>query len=41
MRARFRDAAEAHGDDADDYVFGANAAGFFRVAEAKTARGVG
>ncbi|MBA2810591.1 NADP-specific glutamate dehydrogenase [Streptomyces sp. KM273126] len=40
VHAQCRTTAEAYGADADDYVLGANAAGFLRVAEAMTAQGV-
>ncbi|MFG3722982.1 NADP-specific glutamate dehydrogenase [Streptomyces massasporeus] len=40
VHAQCRTTAETYGGDADDYVFGANATGFLRVAEAMTAQGV-
>ncbi|MEW2396119.1 NADP-specific glutamate dehydrogenase [Streptomyces sp. NPDC046862] len=40
VHARCRGTAETYGGTADDYVLGANAAGFLRVAEAMTAQGV-
>ncbi|MFJ7343063.1 NADP-specific glutamate dehydrogenase [Streptomyces sp. NPDC101110] len=40
VHAQCRTTAETYGGDPDDYVFGANAAGFLRVAEAMTAQGV-
>ncbi|GAA2344549.1 hypothetical protein SVIO_006970 [Streptomyces violaceusniger] len=40
VHAQCRATAETYGGDADDYVLGANTAGFLRVAEAMTAQGV-
>ncbi|MET9762721.1 NADP-specific glutamate dehydrogenase [Streptomyces sp. NPDC006372] len=40
VHARCRATAETYGGDADDYVLGANTAGFLRVAEAMLAQGV-
>ncbi|MDT0541596.1 MULTISPECIES: NADP-specific glutamate dehydrogenase [Streptomyces] len=40
VHAQCRATAETYGDDADDYVLGANTAGFLRVAEAMMAQGV-
>ncbi|OII70663.1 NADP-specific glutamate dehydrogenase [Streptomyces sp. CC77] len=40
VHAQCRATAEAYGADADDYVLGANVAGFLRVAQAMTAQGV-
>ncbi|MFC9132208.1 NADP-specific glutamate dehydrogenase [Streptomyces sp. NPDC057099] len=40
VHAQCRVSAETYGGDADDYVLGANTAGFLRVAEAMTAQGV-
>ncbi|MGA5900357.1 NADP-specific glutamate dehydrogenase [Streptomyces venetus] len=40
VHARCRATAETYGEDADDYVLGANTAGFLRVAEAMLAQGV-
>ncbi|MFC8086952.1 NADP-specific glutamate dehydrogenase [Streptomyces sp. NPDC057340] len=40
VHARCRETAETYGGDGDDYVLGANTAGFLRVAEAMTAQGV-
>ncbi|OPF83838.1 glutamate dehydrogenase [Streptomyces antioxidans] len=40
VHARCRTTAETYGGNADDYVLGANTAGFLRVAEAMTAQGV-
>ncbi|MFB6634107.1 NADP-specific glutamate dehydrogenase [Streptomyces sp. NPDC056362] len=40
VHTQCRTTAEAYGADADDYVLGANVAGFLRVAEAMLAQGV-
>ncbi|MGW4855183.1 NADP-specific glutamate dehydrogenase [Streptomyces sp. NPDC004288] len=40
VHTQCRTTAEAYGTDADDYVLGANVAGFLRVAEAMLAQGV-
>ncbi|MEU4486948.1 NADP-specific glutamate dehydrogenase [Streptomyces purpurascens] len=40
VHTQCRVSAETYGGDADDYVLGANTAGFLRVAEAMTAQGV-
>lgn len=40
VHAECRSTAEAYGGNADDYVLGANVAGFLRVARAMTAQGV-
>ncbi|OII64788.1 glutamate dehydrogenase [Streptomyces sp. CC53] len=40
VHAQCRATAEAYGADADDYVLGANVAGFLRAAQAMTAQGV-
>ncbi|ADI03219.1 glutamate dehydrogenase [Streptomyces bingchenggensis BCW-1] len=40
VHAQCRATAETYGGDADDYVLGANTAGFLRVAEAMMAQGV-
>ncbi len=40
VHTQCRATAEAYGDNPDDYVLGANVAGFLRVAEAMTAQGV-
>ncbi|MFE8993178.1 NADP-specific glutamate dehydrogenase [Streptomyces collinus] len=40
VHAECRTTAATYGGDPDDYVFGANATGFLRVAEAMTAQGV-
>ncbi|MGO4760756.1 glutamate dehydrogenase, partial [Streptomyces sp. 2MCAF27] len=40
VHAQCRVTAETYGGDADDYVLGANTAGFLRVAESMMAQGV-
>ncbi|WP_327393527.1 NADP-specific glutamate dehydrogenase [Streptomyces sp. NBC_01186] len=40
VHTQCRTTAETYADDADDYVLGANIAGFLRVADAMTAQGV-